>query len=223
MTIADLIDRVLAYAASSSRADALDAVNDTIRFLHGEGRYSVTSTTATLTTSASSYDLSVAPFSMASVYQLLTVEYLQSGTSTVLEELSVAEILDRQTGDPVGFPRAYALMGEDTFLIDPMPLVGDTLRFNWLASPTAYVDDTTVPTEVPVGWHRVIAYGAACEVALGEGPDLSERLEAKYERAFGQYKAWIARRRSGQQRRVTVGYVGRRPGPSADRSRDLGW
>lgn len=224
MTVQELVTRALRYSDTNDTQAGIDAVNDALRDLHREA-WSVTVTTVTVATSTTSYDLTT-DFLLASVFQILQVEYVQTGSTyrRVLQPMTVEEVRNLQDGTVGGVIRGFAIEGEDTFLPFPKPNVGDQLTFRYLLNPTTYTTSTlsSTPAEVPATWHRTVAYAAAAELALAEGSDKAAALEAKFGRSRSEYVAWLARRKNTHPRRISAGYPDRMRRVYPDRAQDDG-
>jgi hypothetical protein len=223
VTIGEIIDRALRYSDTADRRAGLQAVNDILRELFSDAGWAVTTSTVTTTTSANNYDLSAAPFSMASIDRILLVEHLQSGsqfTRTLMQQ-TPDWIADATSTLALGLPGAYAIQGEDTLLLDGTVPVGDVFVIRWVPQPAEYTSESSTPTELASRWHRVVAWGAAAELAGGEDVALMERLSFRYAALRGEYKAWLSKRR-GMPKRVQTGYPDRRSRWPRDPSTDLG-
>ena len=171
----------------------------------------MTQVSETLTQGQSVYDIS-ADWGLTDFGALQYLEYLALGStySYILEPISADELLALNATNPIGATRQYAFLGLDTIRLWPTPqTTGDTLKVYYSQTPTALVNDSDVPADIPSQWQWLIAIGAAVRLAdaVGEDQNLSASLEAKFEAGMDRFQKWLGRRQGRTAKRIQVGYL----------------
>lgn len=211
-TFAELKADALRISLASDSTAAGRHVNDVVRELAYYGSQVITRTSFTMTSAASSYDLTAAPFSISNLLAIREVLYAAfSNTSGLvpIPEDGLGFVLDRLQGNGVGWPQRYALEGDRTIFFDSTLAVDDVVRLHYVAVPTDLSSDSDTPTVVPSTWHWVIAEGAAWRLMREEDRSAADQQEAAYMRGKDMFLAWANRRTGSRNASIKAGYPGR--------------
>ncbi len=90
-----------------------------------------------------------------------------------------------------GIPNYYAIIGQDIYL-RPRPTQDLTLAFYHLAQLTDLSANSDTPSELPAGFHSLIAYRAALEIRSSNGDPLDD-LERRYAEKEYEYISYMER------------------------------
>lgn len=91
-----------------------------------------------------------------------------------------------------GIPSGFAIGAGTYIYLRPVPTQDVTLNITYLPSLTALSATTDTPSELPGGFHHVIALGAASRILATYG-DPSDNIKQEYARTFEKLVAQIER------------------------------
>lgn len=210
-TYAQLKTRTKNLALADDDTEAGLAVNDALTDIVVTCQLKVGTATGTLTSGQSVYTMS-GDFAIADFGALQYMEYLALGStqSYILEPISADEIIALNATNPIGATRQYAFLGLDTIRTWPEPqTTGDTMTVYYAKTPTALSNASDVPADIPSQWHWLISTAAAARLAdaVGEDPDLSTTLDAKFQVGMDKFQKFLTRRGGRTARRIQHGYL----------------
>ena len=210
-TFAQLKTRAKNLALADDEVEAGLCVNDTLADIVVSAQLKVGVTSGTLTAGGNTFTLS-GDFGITDFGMLQYMEYLALGSTQayILEPISGDEIIALNATNPIGATRQYAFLGLDTLRLWPAAQsTGDTLTIYYAQTPVELTSNTDVPTDIPSQWHWLISVGASARLsdAVGEDPQLSMTLDAKFQVGMDNFQKFLTRRGGRTAKRIQSGYL----------------
>lgn len=202
---------------TSDRAKVRDWINQVYVQAVVETGSNQTYQSTTLTAGTSTYTLPTAIFE---IDQIVLTPSDQSTPNRPLELVTLATLLDRRSGGPVGSPACYAMVGDDQFEVSPIPTAADTLTFWYTAQPTPLSADSDVPDLSEPYASKLLEYGALAEGADFKMDPRMDEYRALFEQWQGKYRRHLRRKQGGVATQIPR-YRARLPAHSP--SQDMGW